>query len=101
MDTISQFNWSYFVRKKDFSFTKPMEDLDSMRIGLRVERLARGEKVMTDMVMPFTDIKINIQEMTGQSPLVPNKVLILEKSLSFGFVVREHSSMKGFDSSPF
>lgn len=101
MENIRKFNWSHYIRKKDFSFTKPMEDLDSMRIGLRIEKMQNDSKVNPEMIMPFTDFKVNIKDMTGTTPLVPNKVLILEKSLSYGFVIREHSTMKGFDSSSF
>lgn len=100
MTTINNMNWAIVIRKNDYSFSKPMEDLDCIRIRLRQLQIEQNPNVKPTMFLPFTNFQINVTTFQAFTDMFPGKELKLEPC-DYNRQVREHSVMKGYDSSLF
>lgn len=73
MNTINDMNWALVIRKNDYSFSKPMEDLDCIRIRLRQLQIEKNPQVNPNMYLPFTNFSINVSTMQAFTDMFPGK----------------------------
>ena len=79
MDKINAMNWAFYIRKIDYSFTQPLEDLDQIRVQLRLNEMKENKSAKTELLLPFQDFKLKLDKMSATTDQFPGKELILER----------------------